>query len=215
MFNGSCLKASGLACERGYNVLFTDLSFALVEGDVLHIAGANGVGKSTLIRILAGLYQPDSGTVAWNGKSIHETGNAYRSEIAYLGHKLGLRGDMTPLENLRFHASLTGPGPDSAPESCLRQLRVDDCGNTSLLQLSTGQKQRVAIARLCLVHKRVWLLDEPATALDPEGVRILEDLICTHVDRGGMVILCSHQPLEVRSGNHRAITLSAAAHVAP
>ncbi len=216
--NGPCLRVANLACERGHNVLFTELSFSLAGGDVLHIAGSNGVGKSTLIRILASLYQPDSGTISWNDMNINEMGNAYRSEIAYLGHKLGLRDDMTPLENLRFYDNLAGSGSCSAPENCLDQLRVDEYRDTPLLQLSTGQKQRVAIARLCLGQKRLWLLDEPATALDSQGVRVLEDLIGTHTDRGGIVVFCSHQPLETGSENRQTVTLSPispAAHVSP
>lgn len=204
----SCLTAIDLACERGHNELFTELSFLVSEGEILHVAGANGVGKSTLLRILANLYQPDAGIITWNSRDINEISAVYRSDVAYLGHKSGLRGDMTPLENLDFYASLTGSVSGCEPENCLEQFRVVEYGNIPCCQLSTGQRQRVAIARLCLDQKRLWLLDEPATALDPEGIQILENLIEIHVDGGGMVIFCSHQSLGFESGKRLTVTLA-------
>ncbi len=189
------MEVRGLSCERGFNILFSDLDFSLREGELTRISGPNGSGKTTLLRTLAGIHQQRKGDIYWNGMSVAGSDSSFSSEISFVGHKSGLRPDLTPLENLEFFSGLaTNKLSLTAPQS-LVITGCTDFHNLPCHQLSAGQLQRVTLARLCLARTRLWLLDEPATSLDRDGIKLLGNLIHQHATAGGLVVYCSHQDL--------------------
>jgi len=189
------LEASGLECERGGRVLFRGLSFALGRGELLRIAGANGRGKTSLLRILCGLAAPAAGEVRWRGQEVGALREEYSRQLVYLGHAPALKDDLTALENLMFAWLLAGKGMPVPSDSLFQALRKLDVPMTlQVKKLSQGQRRRALLARLVLSEEQpLWLLDEPFAALDTEAARIVEDLVSAHVGRGGMVIYTSHQ----------------------
>lgn len=188
------LKVANLECARGDRRLFTGLGFDLAGGTLLHVRGPNGAGKTTLLRTLCGLVEPEQGDITWGGESIRQLGGDYRRELIYLGHLNGIKYELTPLENLRVLGRLAdAPVDEAALEQALKRMGLARCIDLPVKVLSQGQKRRVALARLLLQPAKLWVLDEPFTALDVTAVELLQDLIREHVARGGMVILTTHQ----------------------
>ena len=186
------LEAAGLECVRQQRKLFSGLSLALGAGESLRVAGANGSGKTSLLRILCGLLPPDAGEVRWKGEGIRSLREEYARQIVYLGHAPAVKDELTPEENLRIGLQLAGTHvpPDSIRDA-LARFQVP---NAFVKRLSQGQKRRAALARLCLSESvPLWLLDEPFTALDVQGIGLLKELIETHTRRGGMVAFTTHQ----------------------
>lgn len=202
------LEAQGLTLRRGYRVLTENLSFTLGGGELLQLTGANGAGKSTLLRALAGFLKPEAGDIRWQGM-----GDAPQSHIHYLGHKDGLRGALTPVENLRFAAGLLG-GDDVEIPTALAEMGIKRLADLPVDVLSAGQKRRVALARLLVVPRPIWLLDEPLNALDTSGQAVLLKLLARHIAQGGMVIAATHQPLIGEGLAPRILNLSQPAMVA-
>jgi heme exporter protein A len=188
-----------LECLRGDNLLFTGLNFQLNPGQLLQIEGANGSGKTSLLRILAGLSLASEGEVRWEGLDILKQRAVYFSQMAYLGHTLGVKSDLSPLENLRMDLALSGIAFD-ADAVCRVLDRVGLFGREDMpaRALSAGQKQRVALARLLACPAKLWIMDEPFTALDASGVGLVRSLLEAHLQQGGMAVLTSHQAVEVR-----------------
>lgn len=188
------LEARRLTCVRGEASLFEDLSFSLNAGEVLQVAGANGTGKTSLLRIVAGLTLPDEGEVWWRGASIAARRAEFHGQLAYLGHHLGLKGELTVLENLRVITAIHGVlAAASRMGEVLERVRLDHRADLPVRALSAGQRQRVALARMLLLNAVLWILDEPFTALDVAGVALVKALAEEHLERGGLVILTSHQ----------------------
>ncbi len=187
------LDIQNLECTRGDRTLIRDLSFRLDAGELLHIAGRNGSGKTTLMRTLCGLTLPYGGEVRWQGTPIRKLGEDYRRELAYVGHAHGFHGELTTVENLRLHACLAEG--QTKIESALDRLGLTPQAGLPAKLLSQGQKRRLSLARLLVADRRLWILDEPFTALDVSSVRLVNDLILAQLSRGGMVILTSHQEL--------------------
>ncbi len=173
--------------------MFDNLCFRLEAGEIAHIAGFNGTGKTTLLRTIAGLFQPESGQITLNGDSIPE----HQSGIAYLGHKIALKGSLTARENLEFAERIQGKHSDISVDYSINLLNAKSYCDTPVAQLSAGQKQRIALARVVRTNARLWLLDEPATALDSDGVRILQQLIEQHSEKNGLTLYTGHQPLHL------------------
>ena len=186
------LEAVDLECRRGGRTLFRGLSFPLKGGELLRVGGANGSGKTSLLRILCGLLSPASGEVRWRGAPIQHLREEYSRELAYLGHAAALKDDLTPEENLRIAASLSGMRISSGEtREALSRFHVPDL---PVRKLSQGQKRRAALARLALsAQAPLWLLDEPFTALDASGIDLLKTLIKGHVGRGSIVVYTTHQ----------------------
>ena len=188
------LEARRLSCVRGEASLFEDLSFSLNAGEALQVAGANGTGKTSLLRIVAGLTLPEEGEVFWRGESIATRRAEFHGQLAYLGHHLGLKAELTVVENLRVIAGIHGV-PAAAPgvAEVLDRIRLDHRADLPVRALSAGQRQRAALARMLLLNAVLWILDEPFTALDMAGVALVKALADSHLERGGLVILTSHQ----------------------
>lgn len=186
------LAATDLACARGGRTLFSALSFALQPGELLRVAGANGSGKTSLLRILCGLLAPAAGTVQWQGNDITALREEYSTRLVYVGHAPAVKDDLTAAENLAITCRLAGnPRPQVSVAEALERFRLS---NSPTKKLSQGQRRRAALARLVLSERQpLWLLDEPFSALDPEGIAVLKALIQEQRSRGGAVVLTTHQ----------------------
>ena len=200
------LEVINLACTRGDRPLFRDLSFALKPGELLHIRGENGSGKTTLLRTLCGLSQPAAGEVRWNGQRIQDQSEDFREQLCYVGHGNAIHGDLTPVENLQFEACLgTEDRIDAKP--ALESLGLGRVTRLPAKLLSQGQKRRVALARLVVLKRALWVLDEPFTALDVRAVERLLISLTQHLTQGGLCILTSHQEVTVADWPVRTLTL--------
>lgn len=191
--NKSGLQAKHLSCERGYRELFKDLSFTLLPGEIVHIKGENGTGKTSLLRILAGLAQPVSGEITFDGYDCRKYRYEYNAEIAYIGHRPGIKLELTPVENIRSYCHLSSSKSDVDIIHVLEKVGLYGFEEMLCNQLSAGQKRRVALAQAIIEDASLWILDEPFTSLDVEGVKYFEQMIHQHVDNGGMVLLTTHQ----------------------
>ena len=195
------LRGINLACVRGERPLFSGIDLAVDGGEWLHVRGANGVGKTSLLRLLAGLSQPSEGEVRWQGEPIGECAAAYRSELLFLGHQGALKDDLTALENIELAGALDGsPPPRAEVTAALRRFGLQGREELPVRVLSAGQKRRVLLARLLTRKAKLWVLDEPFTALDAKAVTMLSELIAEHVAQGGMAVVTSHQPVPVAGG---------------
>ncbi len=203
------LEVTHLACVRGDRPLFSHLSFALHPGELVHVTGANGSGKTTLLRALCGLTRPAAGEVRWLGRDVHALGDDYRAALAYVGHLNGIQGELNARENLRHAARLTGDAQAPDVEAALEQVALTAYADLPSKVLSQGQKRRLALARLRVARKPLWILDEPFSALDARSVEILSDVLARHVAGGGMAVLTSHQELAVKLKTVFAIRLDA------
>jgi len=200
------LEVVKLACARGDRPLFRDLSFALARGELLHVRGENGSGKTTLLRALCGLSQPAAGEIRWHGQSIREQPENFREQLCYIGHGNAIHGDLTPIENLQFEACLGAEDRVDAKPALESQGLGRVAGLPAKL-LSQGQKRRVALARLAVLERALWVLDEPFTALDVRAVDRLLAALARHLNRGGLCLLTSHQEVTVTDWPVRTLTL--------
>lgn len=201
-------EGDNLQCVRGYNALFTALSFKVGSASALQLVGKNGAGKTSLLRILAGLSQPEQGTIFWNGSPITDIDFEYFSSLSYLGHKIALKDSLTAKENLSFLGSLAAGNPAISVAQSLHIMQVTALADCLCFQLSAGQRQRIALARILRSNARLWLLDEPASALDSAGIALLEHIMMIHINAGGMIIYSSHQPLNIVNKSHQKLYLS-------
>ena len=187
------LEARGLTIRRGYRLLFEGLDLDLARGEIVQLTGPNGAGKSTLMRILAGFSRADAGTIRWLNLPEDHDG---ASILHYHGHREGLREALTPRENLAFTAGLLGGDAAQIP-AALERLDAAALIDLPVQVLSAGQRRRVALSRLLVAPRPVWLLDEPLAALDVAGQKLVGDLLAEHAASGGMAIVATHQPLGV------------------
>ncbi|MDD5297360.1 MAG: cytochrome c biogenesis heme-transporting ATPase CcmA [Rhodocyclaceae bacterium] len=201
------LSASGLACVRGDRRLFSDVAFSLSPGEWLHVEGENGAGKTSLLRIVAGLLHAAEGEIRWGGTPVDDVRDEYHEALLYLGHAPAIKEDMTPLENLRTSAAVAGRRLDeSAAFAALGRIGLKGREELPARFLSQGQKRRVALARLLVSGAKLWVLDEPFVALDVAAVAMLGGLIGEHLEQDGMVLLTSHQEMKL-SGRARSLRL--------
>lgn len=185
-----------IAFERNHHFLFSDIHCELNAGELLQIRGANGSGKSTLLRLLAGFIEPHQGSVSWRNQSIHHERDLYQQELQYLGHQNGIKPYLTLYENILLNAALASIRPHSSQiKTAIKQMGLDHLSDQPAMHLSAGQLRRLSLIRLLLRPAAIWLLDEPATALDQEGQIVLVNLLNQHLAKGGMAILATHQLL--------------------
>lgn len=204
------LEVSNLKCVRGERQLFDGVGFRLESGKLLYLRGANGAGKTSLLRILCGLSPAESGQILWNGVAIDELGEAYRQDLFYLGHHNALQEALTVNENLAFYAALAGTIPSEADTaSALARLGLRGCQTRLVRHLSQGQKRRVALSRLMLNRAKLWVLDEPFVALDQAAIQLLADLVAAHLNKGGLAVLTSHQQVDIGTVPPQVLELNA------
>lgn len=195
------LAARALGCRRGRRLLFRGVDLDLQPGTITWLRGTNGSGKTSLMRILAGLAHAAEGEVQWNGRPLAKAGAEARAGVLYIGHANALKDDLTLAEALAFHAALAGlDEPMARAERALATVRLSDRRRFAVRTLSQGQRRRGALARLALDDApRAWILDEPFDALDSASVSLLAGLIGDHAARGGAVLLTSHQAIPLAS----------------
>ena len=200
------LEVRALTCERGERTLFQGLSFAVEPGTLVRIAGSNGAGKTTLLRLMTGLMRPVEGEILWRGTPILKAAQDYWRELCYIGHRNGVKDDLSVIENVLVNARVASLKATQAEAlDALDAVGLTDFvdGYNTVIsesggQLSQGQRRRVALARLWLSRSvPLWILDEPFTALDVRGVARLAKLIGEHVAEGGIVMLVTHQEVPV------------------
>ncbi|MEO8314664.1 MAG: cytochrome c biogenesis heme-transporting ATPase CcmA [Pseudomonadota bacterium] len=198
------LEVSNLHLWRGERHLLRGVNFTLFGGQVLQLLWPNGTGKTSLLRCIAGFLHAEEGDLRWQGKRIAEDRDEFHWSLAYLGHETALKGDLTAFENLRFSCALRRPADSVRLLNTLAQVGLEEIDpDQPVRSFSAGQQRRVALARLSLWDAKLWLLDEPASNLDAAGQKVMTDLLQSHVQAGGMVILATHQPIDLPGADCR------------
>lgn len=203
-------EALNLSCVRDERTLFSGLSFTIETGEMVQIEGRNGAGKTSLLRILAGLSSPEAGEVRWQGVNTRRQRDVFHQQLLYLGHQPGVKSVLTAYENLAFYQSVNGTASADAIYQALENVGLLGYEDVTVAQMSAGQQRRVALARLWLSDAPLWILDEPLTAIDKQGVSTLIELFEQHTQQGGMVLLTTHQDLQGVNRDVRKIRLTSA-----
>jgi len=202
-------SVSNLSCSRGDRRLFSGVSFALRPGEWLHLEGDNGVGKTSLLRLACGLSAIEDGEICWNGLSVANNADEFRANLAYLGHQLALKEDLSSLENLATDAAIAGrPLSAAQAKTALAHLGLKGREHLPVRVLSQGQKRRTALARLWVSTAKLWILDEPFVALDTAAQAVLSEVINAHLGKQGMVLFTSHQAVSL-AGQGQSYRLTA------
>lgn len=197
--NNPMFEVKNLACSRGNQPLFENVSFSVKPGQALHLEGDNGVGKTSLLRIVCGLSPADSGEVFWQGQLVQTDPSTFRSALFYLGHNLSLKEELSALENLQADATVAGRTLTHAQAlTALARMGLRGREHLPLRVMSQGQKRRTALARLLASQAPLWVLDEPFVALDAKAVDGLRRVLADHVAQGGMVLFTSHQTVTLQ-----------------
>ncbi len=202
------LSADEIHVWRGQRHVLRGLSAELRVGEVVQVAGPNGTGKTTLLRVLAGLLTPEQGSVHWCGRPIGTDRDGYNAELSWLGHDNALKADLTALENLDFATGLRRPLEAGETRAALERVGIARCADLPARALSAGQRRRLAMARVLLAATPLWLLDEPFTNLDAEGTALLSGLVARHLDGGGMLMLAAHQVPDIPGHAVRRLELT-------
>lgn len=198
------LEVVNLCCIRDDRILFENLSFKLNAGQVLLLEGKNGSGKTSLLRLLCGFREPDGGEIFWCDESIRES--QFYASVAYVGHLDGVKKELTVIENLRMSLSLSPVGSFDILQA-LEKVRLAGYQDVLVQSLSAGQKRRVSLARLLITRNDLWILDEPFTSLDVEGIAEIESLMSEHIGNGGMIVLTSHHDIALSGTEIQRILL--------
>ena len=194
---------------RGERQLFTGISFQLHPGSFIQLTGPNGSGKTSLLRIVCGLMQPDSGEVRWDGAHIRTLGEDYSRNLTYLGHRNAIKEELSSLENLRIASGLAGLAlSQEKAEESLAKVGLRGRENLPARFLSEGQRRRSAIARLISCYTPLWILDEVLASLDQAATSLIETLIGEHLNKGGMAIVATHQELHITAGSFQRLELA-------
>jgi heme exporter protein A len=198
------LQVEALSCIRDDRVLFEELSFEIKGKQVLLLEGKNGSGKTSLLRILCGFREPDSGEIYWCGNLLD---NHYYAQMVYIGHRDGVKDELTVRENLLVSVAL-GFASQISISQALKKVDLQGYDEVLVQSLSAGQKRRLSLARLLITDNKLWILDEPFTSLDKDGIAVVEALMIEHVNRGGMVVLTSHHDVKLHDIEPIKINLS-------
>jgi heme exporter protein A len=204
------LQAVSLRCSRGERRLFTDLNVKVERGSLLAVVGENGSGKTSLLRIFSSLLPPEQGSILWEGHDIRELKELYSGQLMYIGHLNGIKDDLTPLENLRSSASLSGePCSHNEAKEALEAIGLKrPVHQLPSKVLSQGQKRRVALARLWLSTRPLWLLDEPFTSLDTSATGVVTQRLHAHLGRGGLAVVVTHQEIALPAESVQRLRLT-------
>lgn len=199
------LEVKNLSCIRDDRVLFEGLSFSLKNSQVLLLEGKNGSGKTSLLRIICGFREQDAGEIHWCDSAVKDS--EYYAEMAYVGHLDGIKKELTVIENLKMSLALSQTGRYSIVQA-LAKVNLAGYDHALVQSLSAGQKRRLSLARLLITKKSLWVLDEPFTSIDKEGIKLIESLMHEHIVNGGMIILTSHHDLNLAEADVQKINLS-------
>ncbi|MDP3878181.1 MAG: cytochrome c biogenesis heme-transporting ATPase CcmA [Methylobacter sp.] len=199
------LAGTDLSCIRDDRVLFEQLAFELVAGQVLLLEGKNGSGKTSLLRILCGFREPDVGALHWCGDAVKDS--QFYAQMAYVGHLDGIKKELTVLENLKMSLALSSAGQYSIDQA-LSKVHLTGYDDILVQTLSAGQKRRLSLARLLITENVLWILDEPFTSLDKQGIALIETLMAEHCANGGMIVLTSHHDIDLPDVDVQRINLS-------
>jgi heme exporter protein A len=180
---------------RGDRHVLQGVSTQVRPGELLHVSGPNGTGKTTLLRVVSGLLRPEQGIVTWGGQSIVSHRTDYQAALAYAAHEPALKGDLTALENLRFSVGLKRRSSAAELRGALERTGVSACADLPARVLSAGQRRRVSLARVVAMQASVWLLDEPYANLDAAGSELVSGLLQAHVAAGGLALVVAHREL--------------------
>jgi heme exporter protein A len=205
---GAVLEAEQLQLWRGARHVLRGLSFRAAAGESLHVRGPNGCGKTSLLRTLAGFLWPEEGRLLWNSRAVSADRDGYAADLAYLGHENALKADLSARENLDFSINLRHATAAGAVGGVLERLGVLGQADLPVRVLSAGQRRRVAMARIMLARAQLWLLDEPFTNLDAQGVHELSAVVGEHVAAGGVAILTAHAELALPGRALRPLELA-------
>jgi heme exporter protein A len=197
-------SGSGLTLFRGDRCLFRNVDFAVESGELLVLEGANGSGKTSLMKAIVGMLELETGVLEWNGSPVGEQRQVFHGSLVWLAHRVGLKADLTLVENLRFEAALR---PQASPdmEPVLERLGLTRLKPLPLRSLSAGQQRRVALARILLADVPLWLMDEPFTNLDRAGRGLVLRLVSEHLERGGMCVMAAHQDIEIDATTKKVV----------
>ena len=195
--NREVLKAEQLFCERDDRVLFRELSFSARAGEVIQIKGSNGSGKTTLLRVICGLNDNYHGALKWFNEPIEDNQDDFYSSLIYLGHQVGVNKVLTPVENLRWSVGLRENVTSDSIYEALAEIGLRGFEDSQCFSLSAGQQQRVSLSKLLLGTAVIWILDEPFTTLDVDGVQLLEKLLGDHARKGGVALVTTHHELSL------------------
>ena len=193
----SKLIVNNLSCQRGYKLLFENLSFELNSGEVLKVSGPNGSGKTSLMKILAGLSSFETGSIDYDETKINS--ERYNLDFLYLGHLAALSPELSCLENLKYTMRLGNDNLNLDFSDALKKVGLEKFENELVGKLSAGQKKRIALSLLFITQSKVWLLDEPFSALDSKAIKIIETRVEDHCNSGGICILTTHQECNIKN----------------
>ena len=202
------LEGRALGCVRGDRRLFNDVNFSLSPGSLLQVQGPNGSGKTSLLRLICGLLAPAEGYIRWQGADIHSLGEEYFTSLTYVGHRNGLKEELTPDENLRFASGLAGLAVTrEEARDALAKMGLAGRENLPARLLSEGQRRRTALARLLICRTSVWVLDEVLTSLDSSAVKFVTSVIDGHLSKGGIAIVATHHELNLSTRSYQRLNL--------
>lgn len=203
------LEAVNVECVRGDRRLFRDVNFSVVPGTLLQLTGPNGSGKTSLLRIICGLTAPERGEIRWHGSNIRSLAEEYSRRMTYIGHRSGVKEELTSVENLRIASGLTGFDlTTAAAHDALARTGLAGREDLPARFLSEGQRRRSALARLITSETSLWVLDEVLASLDAAAIKIIEGLIEGHLKNGGMAIVATHQELHISAGSFQRLELA-------
>ena len=203
------LELINLDCIRGGRSLFRNLNLSVPDGTLLQVEGENGSGKTSLLRIVCGLMSPESGEVRWNGANIKSLAEEYSRRLAYLGHRNGIKEELTPLENLKVSNSVAGNHLKTEDaQAALKLLGLESRQNLPVRYLSEGQRRRAALARIITGAAKLWVLDEVLAALDTPAVGVVRTVLERHLESGGTAIVATHDDLQISAGSFQRLELA-------